>query len=127
MVVSCMALRPLAAKTWRSTTNKITHHFSGNNSKKASGGSNGGTRTNRSSRLRSLHRSAPNTWDSPGAAGDSDVQLTAFPADGIAMGNSVSVSSDGRHKNGEEPVLSHGVFRECDDRRPRCASAADAV
>ncbi|KLU92495.1 hypothetical protein MAPG_11440 [Magnaporthiopsis poae ATCC 64411] len=49
MVVACMALRPLAARTWRATTNKITHHLSGNNSKKGNGGSNPGTRTGRSS------------------------------------------------------------------------------
>ncbi|EJT72180.1 hypothetical protein GGTG_09047 [Gaeumannomyces tritici R3-111a-1] len=120
MVVACMALRPLATKTWRAAAGKITNRSGGNrdggnrsdggNKKGGSAGSASASR--RGTGARHPHhsqRNPSNAWQAPEG---SEIQLTSFSADGVIMGNSVSVSSAGRRKSGPEPAFSHAVFRE---------------
>ncbi|KAL8293882.1 hypothetical protein RB597_007663 [Gaeumannomyces tritici] len=122
MVVACMALRPLATKAWRATAGKITNRFSGDRS---GGNRSGGNRDNRDGGNRSdggnkkggsagsaPHHSQRNPYNAWQAPEGSEIQLTSFSADGVIMGNSVSVSSAGRRKSGPEPAFSHAVFRE---------------
>ncbi|KAL8349163.1 hypothetical protein RB601_002018 [Gaeumannomyces tritici] len=126
MVVACMALRPLATKAWRATAGKITNRFSGDRSGgNRSGDRSGGNRDNRDGGNRSdggnkkggsagsaPHHSQRNPYNAWQAPEGSEIQLTSFSADGVIMGNSVSVSSAGRRKSGPEPAFSHAVFRE---------------
>ncbi|KAL8415247.1 hypothetical protein RB594_006187 [Gaeumannomyces avenae] len=126
MVVACMALRPLATKTWRATAGKITNRFSGNRSggnhsvcgnhsvggNKKGGPAGSTSASHRGTGARQPHhnqRNSSKAWQEPDG---SDVQPTSFSADGVIMGNSVSVSSEGRRKSGPEPIFSHAVFRE---------------
>ncbi|KAL8391835.1 hypothetical protein RB595_002150 [Gaeumannomyces hyphopodioides] len=109
MIVACMALRPLATKTWRATAKIITSRLSGNRS----GGNNkaGSADSTAASRHAHTHhqRRPSGAWR---VRDGSEVQLTTLSADGVIMGNSVSVSSDGRRKNEGDQVFSHAVLRE---------------